>query len=114
MGERNPAPLARWIHTIRLQRLAPALAALSRAARDALEGQADAARDLELRLGYAVYPADGNDPDALERAVRARSHTTSLGAPGRRRLMARRRITTSHSRIAARSASSNTRTMLSL
>ena len=48
------------------------LAALYRAARGALDAQGDAARGLEPRLGYAVYPADATDADALERIARER------------------------------------------
>lgn len=50
----------------------PLLVALYRAARDALDAQGDAARALEVRLGYAVFPQDGADADALERVARER------------------------------------------
>ncbi|RIL03023.1 MAG: hypothetical protein DCC71_15780 [Proteobacteria bacterium] len=48
------------------------LAALYRTAREALDAQGDLARSLGLQLGYAVYPADGDDADALERVARER------------------------------------------
>jgi GAF domain-containing protein len=48
------------------------LAQLYRAARDALDGQGEPARSLEPRIGYAVYPADAADADALERIARER------------------------------------------
>jgi GGDEF domain-containing protein len=52
--------------------VAALLVAIYRAAREALDAQGDAARGLELRLGYAVFPEDGGDADALERAARDR------------------------------------------
>jgi len=48
------------------------LVALYRAAREALDAQGEAARALELRLGYAVFPQDGADADAIERVARER------------------------------------------
>jgi GGDEF domain-containing protein len=48
------------------------LVALYRAAREALDSQGETARTLELRLGYAVFPQDGADADAIERVARER------------------------------------------
>jgi diguanylate cyclase (GGDEF)-like protein len=48
------------------------LAVLYRATREALDTQGDAARGLEPRIGYAVYPTDGSEADALERIARER------------------------------------------
>jgi GGDEF domain-containing protein len=48
------------------------LVALYRAAREALDSQGEAARAVELRLGYAVFPQDGADADAIERVARER------------------------------------------
>ena len=48
------------------------LVALYRAARDALDKHGDAARALDLGLGYAVFPQDGADADELERVARER------------------------------------------
>jgi GAF domain-containing protein len=48
------------------------LASLYRGAREALDAAGEAARGLEVRLGYAVYPQDGGDADALERVARER------------------------------------------
>jgi GGDEF domain-containing protein len=50
----------------------PLLVAVYRAAREALDTQGDAARGLGLRLGYAVFPQDGANADALERVARER------------------------------------------
>jgi GGDEF domain-containing protein len=48
------------------------LSALYRSAREALDAHGDTARGLELRLGYAVFPADGADADALLAVARDR------------------------------------------
>jgi GGDEF domain-containing protein/putative methionine-R-sulfoxide reductase with GAF domain len=48
------------------------LVALYRAAREALDSQGEAARALDLRVGYAVFPQDGADADSLERAASER------------------------------------------
>lgn len=48
------------------------LAVLYRSVRDALDAQGDVARSLELRLGYAVFPGDGDDAEALLRIARER------------------------------------------
>ncbi len=50
----------------------PLLVALYRGAREALDAQGDAARALDLRLGYALFPVDGADAEALERVARER------------------------------------------
>jgi GAF domain-containing protein len=48
------------------------LAALYRSMRDALDAQGDPSRGIEARLGYAVFPEDGGDSDALVRCARER------------------------------------------
>jgi GGDEF domain-containing protein len=48
------------------------LAALYRSAREALDAQGDTARGLELRLGYASFPDDGADAEALLTTARDR------------------------------------------
>jgi GAF domain-containing protein len=52
--------------------VASLLTGIYRRAREALDAQGDAARGLELRLGYAVYPQDGADAETLARVARER------------------------------------------